>query len=104
MTLKKWLNLAALLDCVFSFGQTNYTNYFLKNNSSKTYYNPALYLTDSYVEHFDLLSGCFQLNTNINYTALIQKGFGELADSLVQNIHRFISKLSKSKYCNAANK
>lgn len=79
-------------------GQTNYTNYFLKNNSSKTYYNPALYQTNSYVEHFDFLSECVQINTNINYTDLIQKGSGELTDSLVLNIHRFISKLDRIGY------
>ena len=73
LPLKKWLNLAALLVCVMCSGQTNYTNYFLKNNSSKTYYNPALYQTNSYVEHFDFLSECVQINTNINYTDLIQK-------------------------------
>lgn len=98
MTLKKWLNLATLLVCAFSSSQTNYTNYFLKNNSSKIYYNPALYQTNSYVEHFDLLSECVQINTNINYTDLIQKGSGELKDSLVLNIHRFISKLDQIGY------
>ena len=57
-----------------------------------------MYQTNSYVEHFDLLSECFQLNTNINYTDLIQKGSGELTDSLVLNIHRFISKLDQIGY------
>ena len=57
-----------------------------------------MYQTNSYVEHFDLLSEWFQLNTNINYTDLIQKGSGELTDSLVLNIHRFISKLDQIGY------
>ncbi|MDG1684441.1 MAG: DUF5723 family protein [Flavobacteriaceae bacterium] len=92
LQLKNWINLAALLVFFVGSGQVNYTTYFLKNNPAKNTFNPALYKTNNFVKHFSSQS-TLQINTNLNYTDLVEKGSGELADSLVLNIDRFTSNI-----------
>lgn len=92
--LKKWINLVALFACLVGYGQANYTAYFLKNNPSINSFNPAMYRTNAFVKHFGFQSN-LQINTNLNYTDLVEKGSGKLADSIVFNIDRFGSNLDK---------
>ena len=88
------MNLVVLFACLVGYGQVNYTTYFLKNNPSKNSFNPAMYRTNAFVKHFGFQSS-LQMNTNLNYTDLVEKGSGKLADSLVFNIDRFVSNLDK---------
>ena len=97
MRLNKWINFAALLVFLVGSGQVNHTTYFLKNNSAKNTYNPALYQTNNFVKYFSSYTSS-QINTNLNYSDLVEKGSGELADSLVLNIDRFTSNLDHIGY------
>lgn len=97
LRLNKWINFAALLVFLVGSGQVNHTTYFLKNNSAKNTYNPALYQTNNFVKYFSSYTSS-QINTNLNYSDLVEKGSGELADSLVLNIDRFTSNLDHIGY------
>jgi hypothetical protein len=97
LRLNKWINFAALLVFLVGSGQVNHTTYFLKNNSAKNTYNPALYQTNNFVKYFSSYTSS-QINTNLNYKDLVEKGSGELADSLVLNIDRFTSRLDHIGY------
>ena len=97
LQLNKWINFAALLVFLVGSGQVNYTTYFLKNNPAKNTINPALYQTNNFVKYFSSQTRS-QINTNLNYNDLVEKGSGELADSLVLNIDRFTSNLDHIGY------
>ena len=92
------LSLVLLFVISWSYSQISYSTYHQKNNTSKFHFNPVLFVADSITKHFDIQSFAFETNSNFRYSDLIQKGTGDLSDSLVLNFNRFRKALDKQNY------
>ena len=82
----------------WSYSQISYSTYHQKNNTSKLHFNPVLFVADSITKHIDIQSFALETNLNFRYSDLIQKGTGNLADSLVLDFNRFRNTLDKKNY------
>ena len=87
-----------LLMISWSYSQISYSTYHQKNNTSKLHFNPVLFVADSITKHIDIQSFALETNLNFRYSDLIQKGTGDLADSLVLDFNRFREALHKKNY------
>ena len=87
-----------LLMISWSYSQISYSTYHQKNNTSKLHFNPVLFVADSITKHIDIQSFALETNLNFRYSDLIQKGTGDLADSLVLDFNRFRKALDKKNY------
>ena len=87
-----------LLMISWSYSQVSYSTYHQKNNTSKLHFNPVLFVADSITKHIDIQSFALETNLNFRYSDLIQKGTGDLADSLVLDFNRFRKALDKKNY------
>jgi hypothetical protein len=87
-----------LLTISWSYSQVSYSTYHQKNNTSKLHFNPVLFVADSITKHIDIQSFALETNLNFRYSDLIQKGTGDLADSLVLDFNRFRKALDKQNY------
>ncbi|NCF42958.1 MAG: hypothetical protein GWP32_08795 [Bacteroidetes bacterium] len=87
-----------LLTISWSYSQISYSTYHQKNNTSKLHFNPVLFVADSIAKHIDIQSFALETNLNFRYSDLIQKGTGDLADSLVLDFNRFRKALDKKNY------
>ena len=81
-----------------SYSQISYSTYHQKNNTSKLHFNPVLFVADSITKHIDIQSFALETNLNFRYSDLIQKGTGNLADSIVLDFNRFRKALGNKNY------
>lgn len=95
---KRGLSFVLLLTISWSYSQVNYSTYHQRNNTSKLHFNPVLFVADSITKHIDIQSFALETNSNFRYSDLIQKGTGDLADSLVLDFNRFRKALDKQNY------
>ena len=92
------LSLVLLFVMSWSYSQISYSTYHQKNNTSKLHFNPVLFVADSITKHIDIQSFALETNLNFRYSDLIQKGTGNLADSLVLDFNRFRKALDNINY------
>ena len=92
------LSFVLLFVISWSYSQISYSTYHQKNNTSKLNFNPVLFVADSITKHFDIQSFALETNLNFRYSDLIQKGTGDLADSLVLDFNRFRKALDNNNY------
>ena len=96
--LRGGLSFVLLLTVSWSYSQISYSTYHQKNNTSKLHFNPVLFVADSITKHIDIQSFALETSLNFRYSDLIQKGTGDLADSLVLDFNRFRKALDKQNY------
>lgn len=96
--LRAGFSFVLLLTISSSYSQISYSTYHQKNNTSKLHFNPVLFVADSITKHIDIQSFALETNLNFRYSDLIQKGTGDLADSLVLDFNRFRKALDKKNY------
>ena len=92
------LSFVLLFMISWSYSQISYSTYHQKNNTSKLHFNPVLFVADSITKHIGIQSFALETNLNFRYSDLIQKGTGDLADSLVLDFNRFREALDKKNY------
>ncbi len=92
------LSFVLLFVISWSYSQISYSTYHQKNNTSKLHFNPVLFVADSITKHIDIQSFALETNLNFRYSDLIQKGTGNLADSLVLDFNRFRKALENKNY------
>ena len=96
--IQRGLCFGLLLLGFLGYSQISYSTYHQKNNTSKLHFNPVLFVADSITKHIDIQSFALESNLSFKYSDLIQKGTGDLADSLVLDFSRFRKALNKQNY------
>ena len=92
------LSIVLLFVISSSYSQISYSTYHQKNNTLKLHFNPVLFVADSITKHIDIQSFALETNLNFRYSDLIQKGTGNLADSIVLDFNRFRKALGNKNY------
>jgi hypothetical protein len=96
--LRRGFSFVLLLTLSWGYSQISYSTYHQKNNTSKLHFNPVLFVADSITKHIEIQSFALESNFNFKYSDLIQKGTGDLSDSLVLDFNRFRKALDKQNY------